>query len=183
MSEPGDIPPESGERKKRGRPPLPPEKRKPRLSGSQRKHAAEAQHGAAVTEVKERARAVGVPLAGEWTGVDEFVAVGPPPLDNPETGLAWCRKILMVATHLGTTAPEFTLKERIRNARELTAVVGMTHPRARIESDLAKIKGNAKRRRDVGLEAVNDGGLARPATARGDRGNRGAGALPRPPLV
>lgn len=164
-----------------GRKPLPPEQRKPRLSGAQRrKQRMEREEAkAAVPPAPSPAEELLPPAAvAHWA--KEFTEAGRPDLENPDTDLAYVRKLQLICLRqMATTAqPPKEQQDAWRRIREMSAVVGMTSNRAKLEAEVRSLKKAMAHYQQQGgamkLEKGSD--VPRPSTARGRR--RGPRLLP-----
>lgn len=125
-----------------------------RLSGSQQRKRAAA---IASTRMSKAAR-------------EAFAALGPPPLDNPDTLLAWARKILSIATWL--VASDQLDPSRARVIKDLAFGLGATHSRAQLEHAVEKIEKSIALRQGAGNTIVRlekGSKIKRPPTARGQQ--------------
>lgn len=171
-----------GKRKKKG-----PRKQK---SGAQKRRERFERDEAAAAEVVERARELGIPVAGavdddeDGLGDDawskEFLEAGPIDLENPDTDLAYVRKLqLIVLRQMATTPhPSKAQQDAWRRIREMSAVVGMTSNRAKLEADLRSLKKQLAQYQEQSgaLKVMKGSEVKRPPTARGR--TRGPRALP-----
>jgi len=117
-------------------------------------------------------------------GSTEFEQLGQPPLDDSYTALDWVRKVQLMATHLAMTRPiTDALRERFKWAKDLSAVLGMTHQREALESRVKQLEAKLKAaERQLGAVKKERGNaVPRPPTARGQRNRRGPRALPPDP--
>lgn len=188
-----------------GRLPLPPDQRKPKLSGAQRRKqqyereeaadkAARAGKAKASPTKRTAVAAQVAPSPSEESEEDdgddlwaqEFSKAGKPDFDNPDTDLAYVRKLqLIVLRQMATTArPPKPQQDAWRRIREMSAVVGMTSNRAKLEADVRDLKKKLARFKDkaTALQTEPSGNVPRPPTARGRK--RGPRPLPddrRPP--
>lgn len=126
------------------------------------------------------------------SGAAAFAALGPPPLDDPDTALVWVRKFQLVGLHLAATDPSLTLKERLSRVQELSKACGLTNNHARLEERFKKLqddeggppikRGPGRPRKDQTVK--HSGQLTRPAYARGGSATGGpdpvSGSLPDP---
>lgn len=108
-------------------------------------------------------------------GVAAFAALGPPPLDDPNTALRWIRQVQLVAVNLALSAPMTdALRERLKFAKDLCATVGMTHSRAAMEHEIKALRDLLGHIRTPGgavkLERMEN--IQKPSTARGMRRNK-----------
>ncbi len=157
-----------------GRPPLPPEKRKPRLSGAQRRKLAyereEREYGA-----KQPRRAQAHAQEGD-NGAATFAALGPPP-EDVATALSWGRRVQLKALHLAICDPSIPLPAKLRAVKDLSFVLGATHSRSALEERLAAVEATLGESHGHGaVEVKPTVGTSRPPTARG--GSRGRGPVP-----
>lgn len=176
-----------------GRRPLPPDQRKPKLSGAQRrKQQYEREEAAAkaagTKKVGKRAAPQRDPASptptddnddgDEWA--EEFEEAGQIDLNNPDTDLDYVRKLqLIVLRQMAMTAhPSKAQQDTWRRIREMSAVVGMTSNRAKLEADLRALKKTLAHYQEQGgaLKFAKGDELKRPPTARGRK--RGPRLLP-----
>jgi hypothetical protein len=136
-------------------------------------------------QVADKARDLGLdvrepgatPAPDADTGADAFDVLGDPDLDNPDLALDYVRRAQLIAFGQIIRSRDIAAKDRWRLIREHAAVLGMTHPRAALESRLKRLESNGPKKR--GAAAVKHeapDAVVRPETARGRRGRRG----PRP---
>lgn len=85
--------------------------------------------------------------------------------DNPETGLMYVRKCQMVAFAQICKAV-LPFLEKAKLIREFSAVIGMTHPRAALETKASKLESGQNRGRVAGSARIEKR-VAKPDTARG----------------
>jgi hypothetical protein len=182
-----------------GRKALPPDQRKPRLSGAQRRrreHEREEKAARATARAKARGGGRGnaesdtapAPLDEDDSWAQEFEEAGEPDLANPDTDLDYVRKLqLIVMRQMATTArPSKPQQDAWRRIREMSAVVGMTANRAKLEAEVRSLKKMLSQYQQMGgaikLEKGSD--VPRSPTARGRR--RGPRLLPPeqpPPMI
>lgn len=182
----------------------PPTGKPKQKSGAQKRREKAEREAAARQYIEQQARAVGVkvevaappprmrtsalvqppsppaPPADEPVddGLSEFDKLGPPPLDNPETALAWVRRYQLTALHVAATKPlSDALEKRLRYVREFGATIGMTQNRADLEELAEKLETSLATARQTvtTLQRPVTGG-DRPPTSRG--GARGRGPRP-----
>lgn len=135
--------------------------------------------GAAYRKMRKKRAAERSEGAGEADdGAGVFAALGPPPLDDPETAMSWVRRYQLTALHVAATKPMTdALRERIKNIKEICATVGMTQSRSDLEEIASRCETlleGARPRGAVNMQPTT--GLTRPPTARG--GKRGPKPLP-----
>lgn len=111
-----------------------------------------------------------------------FELVGPPPLDDLNEALLWSRKLLMVVTYQVARSRYAKLSEKRYAISDMVAKLGMTHAKSLVDKDLKtvrkRLEGSASRRTKA--YEVSTASLAKPATARGARGDRGGASLSEP---
>jgi hypothetical protein len=120
--------------------------------------------------------------SGRWAKV--FGRAGEPDLENPETDLAYTRKLQLLVLHQMATTPKPTLRQQEcwKRIREMSAVVGMTSSRAALEAKVRKLtKMLADRNVPGTVTEVAGSSVAKPPTARG--GPRGPQRLPDDPTL
>lgn len=172
-----DAPPEPPKRK-RGRPRKPEHEKAPELSGAAKRKA---KHEAADFAEQQARDAAGFPQDnGKWA--EDFQAAGSPDLENPETDLAYTRKLqLIVLKQMATTPfPTVAQKNTWARIREMSATVGMTSSRAALEATVKKLRKQLEERAQAAtVTEVAGGSITKPPTARG--GQRGPRPLPPDP--
>lgn len=114
---------------------------------------------------------------GKWA--EDFKAAGNPDLENPETDLAYVRKLQMICLRQMTTTPHPSVAQQNawRRIGEMSKGCGMTSSRAALEVTVKKLRKQIETRRQGGtiIEGpVNT--IVRPPNARG--GARGPRPLP-----
>ena len=143
--------------KRRGRPPLPPGERKPELSGAEKKKRRNAadvgSHLAALKALGWKPQ----PTTAEESedGAAEFAALGPPPLDDPETALAWVRRYQLTAMHLAASRPHGdALLSRLKLIDKFATGIGMTQNRVGLEELADRLEDSLSRARPAGAVTV-----------------------------
>jgi hypothetical protein len=124
-------------------------------------------------EDAERREVLGID--GESKEHEAFAELGPPDLNNPDTALDFTRKYLLISLHQIGVDPSLPARDRWRMIKDTAQAIGMTHPRASIESKFKKLK--SKREEKAKQKAPN---VARPPTARSYRDGGGGDSLSRP---
>lgn len=108
-------------------------------------------------------------VAGMDDGSDEFAALGPPPIDDPDMALAWVRRYQLTAMYVSATRPlTDSLRERLKLVREFGATIGMTQNRVGLEEIAERLESNlsaAVQNTNAAAQPVPP--TARPSTARG----------------
>jgi hypothetical protein len=118
----------------------------------------------------ERERAEGID-----DGAGEFGRLGSPPLDNPETALAWVRRYQLTAMYIAATHPlTDALRERLKYVREFGATIGMTAQRSELEELAERLETSLA----GAAQAVN--AVAKPTAAPRPHTSRGTRSGPRP---
>src|SRR5262249_52996451 len=109
----------------------------------------------------------------------EFGEAGPPDLENPDTDLAYVRKLQLIVLRQISRTPNPSKEQQAawRGIREMSAVVGMTWNRSKLEAELRALKQALSKYQEQGgaIKIVKGGAVARPSTARGRK------RAPRPP--
>jgi hypothetical protein len=122
------------------------------------------------SERKELAAKKAEELTSATGGWQDFVALGDPPIDDPDTILEYARKTLAVT--LGQVCRDKKLPRltRWRFIREITAALGMTHNRGKIESRTKKLEATmVERKQSAAIQVVDGSTVEIPETARGGR--------------
>lgn len=159
---------------------------KPKRPGGAARERAKKQ--ARIDELLAEARSLGwkplaapVPLgAPSGDGADEFAALGPPPLEDPDTALAWVRRNQLVAMHLAASRPlSPEILERLKLVDKFAASIGMTQNRVELEELAERLEESLDRARPAGAVKVRPvAGHARPPGSRGTTAARGPRPVP-----
>ena len=116
-----------------GRPPLPPEKRKPRLSGAGYKKQRIEKHSADVLAVREQAKAAGVPLPGDDEAercTAEFAALTE---EYPPGSAGFIAAAHELATRQMLRSSRVTPEEKWKLLDKMTGTHGLMQNRAELE--------------------------------------------------
>jgi hypothetical protein len=157
-------------------------------SGAQKRREKREREEAARAGVIAQAKDLGIKVSageeppeddGEWA--QEFEEAGDVDLENPDTDLAYVRKLQLICLRqMATTAnPSRQQEAAWRRIREMSAVVGMTSNRAKLEADVKALKAALKKHEERG-SAMNIGAGASIPKSPGARGQR-RGPRPLPP--
>lgn len=125
-----------------GRKPLPPEQRKPKLSGAQRAALAKA---AQIADLLAQLAKLGwrPPLAGPARVVDSAVSpyekLGPPPT-SPVGVISWANQAGALLLHEILTDPNLSAHDRRKMAGDMIQKIGMTHSKAVTDKKLAELQ-------------------------------------------
>jgi hypothetical protein len=118
------------------------------------------------------------PTADDDGWAQEFREAGNPDLENPDTDLDYVRKLqLIVLRQMASTAhPPKAQQDAWRRIREMSAVVGMTSNRAKLEADVRALKKmlSSYQARGGAINVEEGSKVLRPHTARGRKRNRPA---------
>jgi hypothetical protein len=95
--------------------------------------------------------------------------LGPPPIDDPMGALIYAQKCLLLSLEDVMRDPSIDPERKVRLIADLSAKVGMTHPRTLIQADLKKLRKRLKPASDgtKGLEPID--AIPAPRTSRGAR--------------
>lgn len=114
---------------------------------------------------------------GKWAA--EFLEAGDPDLANPDTDLDYIRKLQLVVTRqmARTPFPTSAQIETWKRIKEMSAVIGLTSNKAKLEAKIRKLEGLFAQQRQAGAVRWEPGAsIKKPPTARG--GARGPRPLP-----
>lgn len=126
----------------------------------------------------------GTTLPDSGDGAEEFSKLGPPPLDEPETALEWVRRAQLIATQVAITKPlTDALRERLKWAKDLSAVIGMTFSRSSQEAKVKELETQLRTvRRQYGTAKIISGtNVKKSPNARGTRRPRVVPPTPEEP--
>ncbi len=161
-----------------GRPPLPPELRKPRLSGSGYKKKRIEKHSSDVKEVRKRAKDVGIPLPGDDEAercTAEFAAL----LEEYPAGSSG---FIAAAHELGTRqmlrSSRVSPEDKWKLLDKMTGTHGLMQNRAELEQlagRLEELMAGVKDKGAVNVQDVN--AIPRSKTARGGSSARRPGPV------
>jgi hypothetical protein len=95
--------------------------------------------------------------------------LGPPPIDDPTGALIYAQKCLLLSLEDVMRDPSIDPERKVRLIADLSAKVGMTHPRTLIQHDLKRLKRRLLPAADpkAGLEPID--AIPAPRTSRGAR--------------
>jgi hypothetical protein len=134
-------------------------------SGAQKRKAA--RERAAEEEQLERARRSATGGLPDHTKIYE--RLGPPPLD-PVGGVAYGNRAAQLLLEVVISDPVMPFPEKLKNAKDLIAVIGMTHSKALTDDRITDLEAeNARLRRERGAEAQDV--LDEYPAARGEAGS------------
>jgi hypothetical protein len=106
---------------------------------------------------------------GRWANA--FKKLGQPDFDNPETGMAWVRRVQLMVAYQQVTTPFPSAYQQATWKRfdNMSKSIGMTHAKSSLEDTIAKLRKELDARREAGGTVVEESGASvpRPSTARG----------------
>lgn len=103
---------------------------------------------------KRRAAELDAALASETGGHAPFAALGPAPLGDADTALAWAREHVLVALEQVGQSPTLPEQLRWRWIRDLVSALGVSHNRGRLEQRIKRMEDERKERRRGGAVKI-----------------------------
>lgn len=71
--------------------------------------------------------------------VKQFLAAGPPPLNNPVQGVLWANNVAMAMLQSVLSDPVMPFEKRLRYASEFIGKIGLLHSKAHMQKRLADL--------------------------------------------
>lgn len=149
----------------------------PKKSGAENRRA---KREALKASLIEQAKAIGLvfvdpanPAAVPVDGVLDdsagaFAQLGEPDLGSPATALDYVRKAQLIAFSQICKSTRIDEVTRWKLIKEHSAVLGITHPRSKLESEFKKLKDSQATPAPAAQESTKPRALTRPSTARRD---------------